>query len=104
MKATPNSDGTYDVTYKINVMNIGGTTWNVTALTDTPSFDDDITINEGSYSGGLVCCGAFMSITFNRVIRVRLRCIIMTHTLDAGLTDTYTLIFNVTLDLEEGSR
>ncbi len=60
VSATVQPDGSYDVTYNINVTNNGGAA-GVYTLTDTPGFDDDVTINGGSYNGGLVCCGAFIN-------------------------------------------
>ncbi|MBK8425844.1 MAG: hypothetical protein IPL27_07705 [Lewinellaceae bacterium] len=48
--AVPNGNGSYNVTYKITVSNNGGASGAYT-LKDTPSFDNDVTINSGSYSG-----------------------------------------------------
>ena len=94
-----NADGTYDVTYSINVTNTGGATGLYT-LTDTPMFDDDVTINGGNYTGGLVCCGAFITPFTGDPGTLTL---IAASSLDAGLTDVFTVTFNVTLDLDEES-
>jgi protocatechuate 3,4-dioxygenase beta subunit len=99
VSATPNEDGTYDVSYNIIVTNLGGVEGRYT-LTDTPSFDDDVIINSGSYSGGLVCCGAFIN-TFNG--NPGTITMIEDSPLGSGLTDVFSITFNVTLDLEEGS-
>ncbi len=99
VNATPNEDGTYDVSYNIVVTNLGGVEGRYT-LTDTPSFDDDVIINSGSYSGGLVCCGAFIN-TFNG--NPGTITLIEDSPLSSGLTDVFSITFNVTLDLEEGS-
>ncbi|MFT4536323.1 MAG: hypothetical protein ACI9P5_003699, partial [Saprospiraceae bacterium] len=93
-------DGTYDITYNIDVTNTGGAAGNY-SLTDTPSFDDDITINGGSYSGGLVCCGAFLNPFTGDPGTITLY---ENASLDAGLTDVFSITFNVTLNLEEGSN
>ena len=93
VSATPNADGSYDVTYKITVTNTGGAT-GVYSLTDTPMFDDDVTINDGSYvghnSGSLNTTGSTTLAT--------------AESIDAGDMQMYTLTFNVTLDLTEGSE
>ncbi|MDF1694846.1 MAG: SdrD B-like domain-containing protein [Saprospiraceae bacterium] len=99
ISAIPKADGTFDITYTIEVTNIGGATGTYT-LTDTPSFDDDITINEGSYSGVLGCCGAIGDTFIGDPGSIILY---ENASLDAGSTDTYTVSFNVMLDLEEGS-
>ena len=46
---TPLSNGTYYVSYKVIVENVGGASGNYT-MTDTPSFDDDVTINAWDYT------------------------------------------------------
>eukprot|EP00903_Cladosiphon_okamuranus_P000629 g627.t1 len=91
VSATPNGDGTYTVTYNVFVSNDGGAAGSYT-LTDTPSFDDDITINSGSFSGQN--SGALTSGT---------NTLATNEAIDAGATHEYNLSFNVTLDLSEGS-
>ena len=57
-------------------------------LTDTPNFDDDVTINSGSFSGqksGSLSAGTNTLATDEAIA--------------AGATHTYNLSFNVTLDL-----
>ena len=44
----PNMDGSYDVSYTVQVVNNGGSAGSYD-LDDTPTFDDDITINSGGY-------------------------------------------------------
>ena len=85
--ATLNPDGTYTVTYTVTVGNDGGAE-GIYSLTDTPSFDDDITINSGSFSGqnsGALIDGANILAT--------------NESIAAGATHVYNLSFNVTLDL-----
>ncbi|MEM7573230.1 MAG: T9SS type A sorting domain-containing protein [Bacteroidota bacterium] len=81
-------DGTYDVTYTIAVSNVGGAAGEYN-LTDTPSFEDDVTINSGSYAGeasGALNTSGSTTLTEDNAI-------------DAGITETFTLVYNVTLDL-----
>ncbi len=92
-------DGTYNVTYDIDVTNIGGATGNY-SLSDTPSFDDDIVINGGGFSILFTCCGPIIGNiapdpgTINLAINTPL---------GPGLTDMFTITYNVTIDLEPGS-
>jgi uncharacterized repeat protein (TIGR01451 family) len=85
--ATANGDGTYTVTYTVTVANNGGAEGSYTLL-DTPGFDDDVTINSGSFSGqnsgGLI--DGVNTLATNEAIA-------------AGATHVYNLSFNVTLDL-----
>ena len=83
-------DGTYDVTYTIDVTNNGGAQGTY-SLQDTPAFDDDIVINgssnyTGETSGLLNTSGSTVLATNN--------------TINAGTTETFTLVYNVTLDIE----
>ncbi|SER47874.1 SdrD B-like domain-containing protein, partial [Neolewinella agarilytica] len=91
VSAVANADGTYDVTYTIDVVNTGGI--GQYTLTDTPLFDQDVTINSGAFTGAdagaLNVTGATTLVT-DRMIA-------------ADATESYTLVFNVTLDLEPGS-
>ncbi|MBL0081796.1 MAG: hypothetical protein IPP37_04930 [Saprospiraceae bacterium] len=88
----PNANGTYTVNYAIIVNNIGGATGSYN-LKDTPQFDDDITINSGSFSG-------HASGTLNTTGSTTLA---TNATIAAGSTHTYNLSFNVSIDLEPGS-
>ncbi|MEL6656096.1 MAG: SdrD B-like domain-containing protein [Bacteroidota bacterium] len=92
VSATPNGDGTYTVLYDVFVTNSGGADGSYT-LTDTPQFDDDITINSGSFSGQNA--GA-LNTTGSTVLATA-------EDIAAGATHEYNLSFNVTLDLSEGS-
>ncbi|MBC6995631.1 DUF11 domain-containing protein, partial [Lewinella lacunae] len=92
VSATPNADGTYTVVYTIAVTNNGGATGTY-GLTDTPSFEDDVTINSGSFAGeasGQLNVSGVTTLTVNNSIA-------------AGATETFTLTYIVTLDLEPGS-
>ena len=93
--ATPNNDGTFTVTYTVNVTNNGGAAGTYD-LSDTPGFDDDVTINSGTFSSttppnlsGMLTAGT-NNLTTNESIA-------------AGATHTYNLSFVVTLDLTDGS-
>ena len=91
VSAVPNADGTYDVTYTIEIANAGGI-GNYT-VTDTPLFDDDVTINSGVFSGaaaGTLEVNGPSAIATDRMIA-------------ADATEIFTLVYNVTLDLEAGS-
>ncbi|MGH1438402.1 MAG: SdrD B-like domain-containing protein, partial [Lewinella sp.] len=87
VSATRNLDGTYTVRYNVIVTNTGGATGEYD-LQDTPSFDDDVTINSGSFSGqnsgGLI--DGVNTLATDEAIA-------------PGAVHVYTLIFNVTLDL-----
>ena len=50
VEVVPNANGTYTVNYAIVVNNVGGATGSY-SLKDTPQFDNDVTINSGSYGG-----------------------------------------------------
>jgi len=91
ISATEQPDGSFDVVYQIDVQNIGGAVGDY-ALTDTPQFDDDITINNGSFSGqnnGLMNTVGSTTLAVNEMIA-------------AGGTHNYTILLNVTLDLSPG--
>ena len=47
---TANANGSYTVNYSIVVTNVGGSN-GIYSPKDTPQFDNDVTINNGSYSG-----------------------------------------------------
>ena len=100
VSATINSNASYNVTYKIKVSNTGGAS-GVYTLTDTPSFDNDVTINDWSYffkdvNGGLEFGSAFPGAP---VVPASLG----TYTITANNTHEFTLTFNVNMDLKAGS-
>ena len=89
--AAPNNDGTFTVNYTVTVENTGGATGTY-GLEDTPGFDDDITINSGTFTGqnnGSLASGTNTLAT--------------NESIAAGATHTYNLSFVVTLDLTDGS-
>ena len=90
VSATVQADGSYDVVYTIAVTNSGGATGTY-GLTDTPSFDD-VTINSGTFMGeasGTLTSGTTTLTTGNWM--------------PGGATETFTLTYNVTLDLTNGA-
>jgi hypothetical protein len=89
---TANANGTYNVTYQVIVKNIGGAAGSY-SLKDTPQFDNDVTINNGNYSGqasGSMNTSGSTTLATNAGIA-------------AGATHTYNVSFNVSLNLEPGS-
>jgi hypothetical protein len=92
VSTAPNANGTYNVTYQILVNNNGGATGQY-SLKDTPLFDDDVTINSGSYSGQ---ASGPMNTTGSTTLASG-------ASINAGATHTYNVTFNVTLDLAPGS-
>ena len=93
--AVQQANGTYNVTYEVNVINNGGTSVEYD-LSDTPFFDDDVSINSASYTstaagiaGGPLAGNGPWSLADDQTIA-------------ANSTDTYTLTVNVTLDLTDG--
>ncbi|MBK9255211.1 MAG: carboxypeptidase regulatory-like domain-containing protein [Saprospiraceae bacterium] len=92
VSATPNPNGSYNVTYQILVNNNGGATGQY-SLKDTPLFDNDITINSGSYSGQ---ASGPMNTTGATTLATG-------TSIGAGATHTYNVTFNVTLNLAPGS-
>ena len=91
LSVVPAGGGTYDVSYTIAVTNNGGATGSYT-LRDTPFFDGDITINSGSFSGqnsGAMNTSGATILNSNESI-------------GAGVTHTYEVTFNVTLELMDG--
>ena len=93
---SPLGGNMYNVTYTITVQNIGGVNGQYD-LKDTPGFDDDITINNASYTsnapgnGGSALAGTGPWTLAND------------QTILVGATHTYTLVVKVTLDLTAGS-
>ncbi len=90
--AVPNGNGTYNVTYTVTVSNNGGASGAYT-LKDTPSFDNDVTINSGTYSGQ---AGGSMSTSGTTTLATN-------AAIAAGATHNYTITFNVSLNLAPGS-
>ncbi len=92
VSATVQPDGSYNVVYTIAVTNNGGAAGTY-GLTDTPGFEDDVTINSGGYTGeavGILNTTGATTLTTNNMIA-------------AGTTETFTLTYNVTLDLNANS-
>ncbi|MCB9345884.1 MAG: hypothetical protein H6573_00035, partial [Lewinellaceae bacterium] len=91
-------DGSYNVTYTVTVRNLGGATGDYD-LTDTPTFDDDIAINTASYTSDVAGLVPTVLSTTNGVINT----LGSDVSIDPNETHTYTLSYNVTLDLSTGS-
>ncbi|MBK8701084.1 MAG: hypothetical protein IPN29_16710 [Saprospiraceae bacterium] len=89
---TTNANGTYTVNYSIVVNNAGGATGSY-SLKDTPLFDNDVVINSGSYSGQ---ASGSMNIMGSTTLATNV-------SIGAGLTHTYNVSFNVSMDLTPGS-
>jgi uncharacterized repeat protein (TIGR01451 family) len=92
VNATLQPNGTYNATYTIAVTNLGGP--GQYDLTDTPSFDNDISINSASYTstvptnGALAGSGPWTLANDQAIV--------------AFATHTYTLVVNVSMDLLGG--
>ncbi|MFT4535735.1 MAG: hypothetical protein ACI9P5_003105, partial [Saprospiraceae bacterium] len=86
-------DGTYDISYTVTVVSVGGVGTNYD-LSDTPKFDDDVIINSGGFSGqnsGSMNLTSGVSTTFAT-----------NQSIGASPSEhSYTVMFNVTLDLED---
>jgi uncharacterized repeat protein (TIGR01451 family) len=87
-------NGTYNVTYTITVANAGGP--GQYDLTDTPGFDDDITINSANYTsnapgnaGSALAGNGPWTLADDQPIV-------------AFATHTYTLVVNVSMNLNDG--
>ncbi len=93
VSATPNANGTYNVTYQILVGNSGGATGQY-SLKDTPLFDSDVVILSGTYSGQ---ANGNMNTSGNTTLATNI-------SLGLGVTHTYTVKFIVRLQLEPGSN
>jgi hypothetical protein len=87
------ANGTYDVSYSITVLNNGGTVGTY-SVKDTPSFDDDININNGSFAGHK---NGSLNVTDSSVLATN-------EPLNPGSSHTYNLIYNVSLDLSPNSQ
>ena len=87
---TANTNGTYTVTYAITVQNTGGATGTY-ALKDTPLFDNDVTINSGTYSGQ---ASGSMNTTGSTTLAAN-------ASIAAGATHIYNVSLVVTLNLDD---
>jgi hypothetical protein len=96
ISVTSRPDGSYRVLYRITVVNNGGADGNYT-LTDSPLFDDDVTITAWDYTFVDVGAGIGNGPAFlgSPIIPINLG----TNLLTAGNTHIYTLGFDVTLDV-----
>ena len=86
----------YNITYNIEVRNIGGDTGTYD-LKDTPAFDDDITINGASYTSSIV------SNPGGSLFGTGLWTLANNQNIIAGAIQTYQIVVKVTLDLNVGS-
>ncbi|MCB0552149.1 MAG: DUF11 domain-containing protein, partial [Phaeodactylibacter sp.] len=93
-----NANGSYDVTYTITVQNLGGaaTTYD---LNDTPAFDDDIVINNALFTTDAPGNPGGALLTANGLANG----LADGQNILPGGVHTYTLNYNVTLDLAPGS-
>lgn len=94
------ANGNYRVLYKITVENVGGADGSYT-LTDSPAFDNDVTITAWDYTFVDVLAGFGNGPAFVGAPAIPIN--FGTKAITAGNTHIYTLGFNVTLDLEPGS-
>jgi uncharacterized repeat protein (TIGR01451 family) len=91
---TEQPDGTWNLVYRIDVLNNGGATGQYD-LEDEPTFDDDLTLNSASFvstvpSGGPLAGNGPWTLADD-------------VSLAAGASHVYTLTVNATLDLSTGS-
>ncbi len=93
VSVTPKTDGSFDVMYKITVGNNGGATGTY-SLKDTPQFDDDVVINNGSFNGQ---ASGPMSTSGSTTLATNI-------SLAAGSNHMYNVTFNVSLDLNPSSN
>jgi uncharacterized repeat protein (TIGR01451 family) len=99
LSAVLQPDGSYELTYEIRVINSGGI--GQYTLTDTPGFDNDVTINSGGFSAGLAFGGGAFAGTFTPATGTQT--LNTNQTIPANGTDVYQITYNVTLDLTPGS-
>ncbi|MCB9325536.1 MAG: PKD domain-containing protein, partial [Lewinellaceae bacterium] len=95
VSAVVQPDGSYYVTYTVEVTNNGAVSGDYT-LTDSPLFEDDVTITAWDYTFVDVNGGFGNGPAFQDAPPVPIN--FGTKTLTAGNTHIYTLGFNVTLD------
>ncbi len=88
-------DGSYDLVYSIVVSNDGGLSGEYD-LWDFPQFDDDIIINSASYTSTLLTSGMLPS-----TVPITGWALNANQNLDPNEADIYTLMINVSLNLED---
>ena len=96
---TPGGNGSYNVTYDIEVKNIGGAD-GIYTLLDEAMFDDDVIINGGGFAANFECCPGLAGDFIGDPGELTLT---SNTTIAGGATDVFTITFNVTLDLDEAS-
>ncbi len=92
VSVAPAANGRYTVTYTVTVKNTGGASGEYT-LKDTPLFDADVTIHSGSYSGQ---ASGQMNVSGSTTLATN-------ATIADGATHTFTVRFEVSLNLSAGS-
>jgi hypothetical protein len=93
VSVTPLANGTYSVSYQIVVVNTGGALGTY-SLKDTPLFDSDVVILSGNYGGQAT---GPMNVSGSTTLATNTN-------IGAGASHTYTVMFNVRLQLEQGSN
>ncbi|MBK9271519.1 MAG: DUF11 domain-containing protein [Saprospiraceae bacterium] len=96
LSITPVGANTYNVSYQIEVRNIGGATGQYD-LTDAPGFDNDFTIITSSYTSNVV------GNPGNNLLGSGPWLLANDQTIPAGSTHTYTVLIRTNLDLAPGS-
>ncbi|HMR90465.1 MAG TPA: hypothetical protein PKD51_20025, partial [Saprospiraceae bacterium] len=91
-------NGSYNVTYTVVVTNNGGQVGTYD-LFDLPIFDDDIVINSGSYTSTIPTNGTLPAVVPSAPGWV----LATDQSISTGATQTYTLVVNVSMDLETAS-
>ena len=91
-----NTDGSYDVSYVVVVENVGGAAGQYD-LSDTPNFEDDITINNASFTSNTGLSGGLSTVNNTANILADDQAIAV------GMIDSFFVSFNVTLDLSAAS-
>ncbi len=96
----PTGINKYKITYKINVKNIGGAVGSYN-LSDAPGFDDDITITASQYTSNAT--GNPGNPGPVNLAGVGPWTLATNQSINAGVTQTYTLPVDVSISLEAGS-
>jgi uncharacterized repeat protein (TIGR01451 family) len=91
--ATQQADLSWDVGYRIVVVNVGGVAGSY-SLSDQPTFDDDLAINGASFVSTLDASTTLTDTPW---------ALAASRDLDAGAFHVYTLTVNVDLDLADGA-
>ncbi len=99
LSATRQSNGSYKVSYSIQVCNLGGASGNY-SLNDRPAFDDDVNINSVSFTRNFNLPGT----TLSPVPPPNGWVLANNLSMAAGGCDNYVLEFNISIDLSPGSR